>query len=245
MWEFSLQLKDEKICSLIYNNLQPQLLHYKGIITKFDNSILFAYTQNKAQFIIKNEIIRYIILEYKKDFFSNKLKDVALEEHKKQALIKVLSMFDNSFDTLFIASELNIKNKLILDSFIAFQLKDLLNKWNEIVSLILNNSFYLFCSGTYNELLKFLLNTLDTKWNEVNVIINQNEVSIFDKDFKNCLLKNTDNIVLLTELIGFSPKIINIYCKNYVDNPVFQCILDIFQDRVKIKTISNNKKVDK
>ncbi len=242
MWEFSLQLKNNETCDFIYNILQPQLLHYKGIITKFDSSILFAYTQKKAQHIIKNEIIKYIIIKYKKNYFANKLKDVNLEEHKKQALIKVLSMFDNNFDTLFIASELQLNSTLVLDSFIKFQLNELLNKWNEIVELILNNSFYLFCSGTYNELLKFLLNTLDTKWNEVNVIINDDDISIFDKDFKNCLLKNTDNVVLLTELIGFSPEIINIYCKNVVDNPVFQSILDIFEDKVIIKTYSKLKK---
>ena len=224
------------------SNLYFMQIENKDLNYKFDNSILFAYSQKKAQYIIKNEIIKYIIIDYKKEYFANRLKDVNLEEHKKLALIKVLSMFDNNFDTLFVASELQLNEKLVLDSFIKFQLKDLLNKWNEIVELILNNSFYLFCSGTYNELLKFLLNTLDSKWNEVNVIINENDISIFDKDFKNCLLKNTDNVVLLTELIGFSPKIINLYCKNYVDNPVFQSIIDIFEDRVKIKSISNNKK---
>ncbi len=241
MWEFCLQLNNEKLCDKFYNSLSKDLKNYRGVITKHNNNLLFAYSQKKARNLIKTEIVKYIILNYKVKYFENKLKYVELSDIKKNALIKVLSMFDNKFDTLFITSELEIGKELVLESFIRFSLKDLLNKWDEIVSLILNNSFYLFCSGTYNELLKFLVNTIDTKWAEVNVVIKNDEIVIFDKGFKNCLIKNSDNIIILTELIGFSPDIINIYCNNVVDCPAFTSIIDIFQDKVKIKPLSSIK----
>ena len=242
MWEFCLQLENQHQCDMFFSELQQQLKNYKGVITRLENSILFAYTQSQVKHIIKTHIVKYIIFDYKKKYFSEKLKNVDLSEVKKQALIKVLSLFDNNFDALFITAELVIKDKLILESFIRFSLKDLLSKWDEIVALILNNSFYLFCSGTYNELLKFLLNTLDTKWAEVNIVIKDNELTVFDKTFKQCLIKNSDNVVILTELIGFSPQVINIYCNEIVDSPVFNSILDIFQERVKIKPLTNIKK---
>lgn len=238
MWEFCLQLNNEKICNDFFNVLNNLLKNYKGVITKHNNNILFAYTQNKVKSIIKTEIVKYIILNYKVKYFEFKLKNIELDEIKKNALIKVLSMFDNKFDTLFVTTELEINKELVLESFIRFSLKDLLNKWDEIVSLILNNSFYLFCSGTYNELLKFLVNTIDTKWTEVNIIIKNDEIVVFDKNFKHCLIKNSDNIIVLTELIGFSPNIINIYCNNVIDCPVFTPILDIFQEKVNIKPLS-------
>ena len=239
MWQFCLQLNNEIICEEFYLTFKQALKNFKGVVTKYNTNILFAYNHHKVKNIIKTEIVKYIILKFKVSYFENKLKNVQLNDIKKNALIKVLSMFDNKFDTLFVTSELEIDNELVLESFIRFSLKDLLNKWDEIVALILNNSFYLFCSGTYNELLKFLVNTIDTKWAEVNVIINNEEIIVFDKAFKHCLIKNTDNIIVLTELIGFSPNTINIYCNNVVDCPAFSSILDIFQEKVKIKPLSS------
>ena len=238
MWEFSLQLHNQELCNDFYDIFEKQLKKYKGVVTKFYNSILFAFSQEKVKDIIKTEIVKYILFKYKKEYFDEKLKNIKLSDLKKQALIKVLSLFDNRFDALFIAAELKVKGTLILESFIRFSIKDLLSKWDEIVSLIVNNSFYLFCSSTYNELLKFLLNTLDTKWSEVNLIIDNDELTIFDKNFDRCLIKNADNLVILTELIGFSPEIINIYCNNVVDCPLFNSIIDIFQDKVIIKPLS-------
>lgn len=238
MWEFSLVLEDNNEAKKFFNECKKVLKKHKGVITIFNNEVLFAFKSKMAKNLISETIVYYVLTNYKMKYFTQKLNAVELSDIKRDALIKVLTMFDNEFDIILLTDELKINSFLMLDSFMKFQMKYLIKKWNEIINLIVDNSTYLFCSQSYNDLLKFLVNTLDSKQKEVNVVFKEDKLFVFDRTFKNCLIKNSDSRIILTELIGFSPQKINIYCSNIVDNPIFNLILDIFQEKVKI--ISNN-----
>ncbi|MCL2177568.1 MAG: putative sporulation protein YtxC [Firmicutes bacterium] len=225
---------------------------------------LLVYGSDKTNAVllklIKEAIADVCCTFYKYNFLSSKLNLQAKSSLEKATFLKALICFDRDGDIEEINKLLKVteKDTLQLDAFINFKLKELKNRWLDIIQLTNENIRYLSCPDTFTELLKYLINTNKAKHDEVHIVQKEDRVFVCDSKLNSLTEGQTISGYVLGEinnyycngerkdalkisdfegnvimsLINLSPKKIVIHENALVSNREYKMIKNLFLDRI-------------
>lgn len=221
MWEFSLSVSADKcqVAKYIYNSVKSLSSDLNPIITSYEHngmvSVIFAcdnFFKAKLKFFIMNSVVFSICTFFKEEYLTKKLKTPNKSSIENYTFKKALVNFDRETDRFIIGKQLILEQNLNLDSFFHFKLKNLKEKWDELVNIANDNSTYFLAEDSFLELLKFLIDNIEYETAEVNVVCNNGQLFLFDSNFEIIDDKLSFNCYdLVDNLLKLSPRKINWY----------------------------------
>ncbi len=245
MWEFSLNLSNEELAKYLLSNIKVIVKQTGGVVTSHKENgytrILIGVNEVSREQLEKtlSRFITEVICTYYKSSFLDKF--LFLPQHDKMGVLafkKALLNFDRETDYYIIQKNLSFESDLYLESFYEFKLKNLKNKWTELVALANENRDYLISADAFNDLLKFLVDNLDICEDEVNIIEDEEGYKIFLEmqngergQYQN---KTFNDEGLISSIIDLSPQKINLYC-NAVNNTT-SLLERLYEQRIVVKT---------
>ncbi len=241
MFEVTISDQFSNFCSMrnLTKNIINEVSNCKGLyvheLVNGREKLSIAVNDKFTEFIrsrIKDEIVEYFSVEYKYRYFTENLKIPFLDEVSKSAFYSALAVFDKDTDKKYVYDNLCLANELYLDSFFNFRLPLLVDRWAEIVQLVIDNVIQLAPNKGLIEMMKFLLKSSPVECDEVYVKIVNTGAMIFNaRNEVQFFFQNDSNMLssLIHQLITLLPKTI-VVCSNQLE-----CLSPIFEDRIKQK----------
>lgn len=223
MFEFTISISQHyRIFDKLYVSLENKLKCVDALIVrhKFGKkySICIACSNKFAKMgkaIIEESLINFIIFDYKKLFFENALsKFVSIKDYIEK-LVSALIHFESDIDKLLVVENLdNHANEIVVDSLITFRLASLIDRWNDILKIIISNIEMLIANNSIGELLKYFE---QNNSNDIELHLTENNIKICTKTKDNDLIfdyseQDLQNVVV--ELISLSPDKIIVFDKH-------------------------------
>lgn len=252
MWEFCINMSDKNIESSkkIYLALKDFCKEYGGIVTTYERcgkiSILVSADscdENRIKHYILNLISDIICDDYKLAYLKENLSLPNLDSISKNAFMQALLSFDKEEDKFLVQKQLVLNESIDVEAFYYFKMAMLRNKWKELVQIANDNKAYLSSNETLVELLKFLVNNLELKNETINLMLDNNKVCFYDINFK--LLKENNaeekeiDSTIISNLISFAPKYVNVYCQDNFSNSLIKLLKQIFENRINFLSKEN------
>ncbi|MDD4211509.1 MAG: sporulation protein YtxC [Clostridia bacterium] len=247
MWELTILFSK---CDEIFINTLKKLLLKSFKNSKFICTTLDEKTQTKLLVACENSqktklkkildevLSELFVTDYKERYLKSNLTLTNIDEISLKAFIKALVCFDKEYDKNFVIQKLNYSGTLYIQSFFAFKLKSLKQKWKDICELTNDNSMFLKTEGIFLELLKFLIKNLKIKEKTVNIIYKNNTYKFLDENNKKIKLQNELNeeeeIFLITNLITLNPKAINLYCDSSIKVKTLNLLNELFGSKITL-----------
>ncbi|MBE7082919.1 MAG: hypothetical protein E7378_04550 [Clostridiales bacterium] len=245
MWEFCINLTDENIAlsKKIYISLKQFCKQYGGIVTTYERcgciSILVSANKCDAERIkhfVQNLIGDIICEDFKLKYLQENLSLSNLDTVSKNAFLQALLSFDKESDKYVVQKFLELNNSIDVEAFYFFKMSPLREKWKELVQIANDNKAYLSSNETLVELLKFLVDNLEVKNESVNLIKEEGKLFFYDTNFN---LLNENNLqdkdidsTIISKLISYAPKHVNIYCKDSFNSGLINLLKQIFDKRI-------------
>lgn len=253
MWELSINIgeKNVKTAKKIYTTLKEFCKNYGGIVTTYERlgtiSILISCNkcdENRIKHFIENLIADVIVEDYKLAYLNENLVLPNLDEISKTAFIQALLNFDKDADKYIAQKFLTLDSSIDVDAFFYFKLPSLKAKWKELVQIANDNKGYLSSNETLVELLKFLVDNLEIKNGEITILEDNGEIGFYDEN-KNLIKKNNINdkdidSTIISSLISFAPKIVNVYSSDNFNENLIKLLKQIFDKRINILSAEEN-----
>ena len=234
-----------KDISFIIEKLRPHFKAIKGIMVceEIDGReklglAVFEDKKDLALSYIFDAVSEAIIRDYKEEYFTKNLKINSANKLDVATFIKTLVMFDKASDKDIIKSHLKPSDEILIDSLYNFRLWELNNRWQDICSLVTENSGYLLMSGSFLDLMRFLIMTSETEMSEVHVHYGNGNIFAQSAEGKEVFnLKYTEDddskINVLSELIGLAPEKIVLY-NDINDRELSSYIVSLFDGKVSV-----------
>lgn len=254
MWEFCINISDKNILisKKIYLALKDFCKEYNGIVTTYEHcgnvSILISAEncdENRYKHFLANLISEVICEDFKSQYLQENLSLPNLDEISKKAFEQALLSFDKETDKYIVQKYLSLENNsLDIEAFYYFKLLPLKEKWKELVQIANDNKAYLSSNEMLVELLRFLVDNLELKNESINLIQKNGKVGFYDMNFN--LLKENDlqekdiDSTIISELIAFAPKYVNIYDADNFNNNLIRLLKQIFDRRINFLNIGEN-----
>lgn len=253
MFEFQISVSkaNQRVLEQIFQDLKQSTKGIDVVLTTFEDksccNIVLACQEierPRVCFLISDAISDAISTFFKLEFIQQNVRIPIKDEVSFQAFIKALVSFDRETDKYIVSRALKIEDAVNLESFFMFKLKQLRQKWLEVIKLANDNAAFLLCNETFLDLLKFLIENIEISTGTINVVKKGSCFQICDENFneiskENCLLSRLEespnsDVNLVTSLIALSPKKINVYCSPFENNNALTLISQIFENRVSI-----------
>ncbi len=252
MWEFCINLSDKNILvsKKIYLSIKEFCKEYNGFVTTYERcgniSILVSADncdENRYKHFICNLISDVICEDFKLKFLEENLSLPNLDAISKNAFLQALLSFDREADKYIVQKLLNLENSIDVEAFYFFKLGVLKDKWKELVQIANDNKAYLSSNETLVELLKFLVNNLELKNETINMLQDDGKVMFYDTNFNllkenNILDKDIDSTII-SNLIAFAPKYVNIYCGENFNSNLISLLKQIFDNRINFLNLDS------
>lgn len=252
MWEFCINLSDKNInaSKKVYLALKDFCKEYNGIVTTYErcSSISILVTaencdETRYKHFISNLISDVICEDFKLKYLEENLSLPNLDTISKNAFLQALLSFDKESDKYLIQKYIVLEKSIDVEAFYFFRLSALREKWKELVQIANDNKAYLSSNETLVELLKFLVNNLELKNDTINLMQDNGKVCFYDTNFN--LLKVNDlnekdiDSTIISNLIAFAPKYVNIYCRETFNGNLIKLLKQIFDKRINFLDFDN------
>ena len=252
MWEFCVNLSDKNMLASkkIYLALKDFCKEYNGIVTTYERcgniSILVSAEkcdENRYKHFLINLISEIICEDFKLKYLEENLSLPNLDEISQKAFMQALLSFDKETDKYIVQKYLELDNSIDVEAFYFFKLLPLKEKWKELVQIANDNKTYLSSNETLVELLKFLVDNLELKNESISLIQKDGKIGFYDINFN--LLKENDlkekdiDSTIISNLIAFAPKYVNIYCGDNFNNNLIRLLKQIFDKRINFLNVDN------
>lgn len=246
MWEYSLNIKNENraLAGFVYSSMSKFVGNNRGVVTRNEENgyikILIAvksYFVEQTKSSVASLIVDAVCYNFKELFLDKFLNLSGLDEMGRGAFKKALLNFDKETDRFMVKRALFLEGEMYLESFFDFRLKNLQNKWQELVDLSNENREFLLTSESFIDLLKFLVDNLDICEDEISIFKENGEYKIYAKGHSEPISPlNEENIV--SSVIDLSPQRINLYFKER--SKAISLLEKIFEERITINKLSFN-----
>ncbi|MBQ7884471.1 MAG: hypothetical protein IJ318_00035 [Clostridia bacterium] len=252
MWEFCVNLSDKNILASkkIYLALKDFCKVYNGLVTTYERcgniSVLVSAEkcdENRFKHFLANLISEIICEDFKLKYLEENLILPNLDEISKNAFMQALVSFDKETDKYIVQKFLELNHSLDIEAFYFFKLSALREKWKELVKIANDNKAYLSSNETLVELLRFLVDNLELKNETVNLVQKEEKICFYDVNF-NLLKENSINdkdidSTIISNLIAFAPKYVNIYCGDSFNSNLVRLLKQIFDKRINFLNVDN------
>lgn len=247
MFEFSIALSEQYSLSAkrLYKEIKHSASSFGAVITSYsENGKIFIVVaceeieKPRISFFICDAIADVITTDFKMEFINRNLHLPIHNQLNLDALKKALVVFDRETDRYIVTHNLKLNENFFVESFYEFRLKQLRNKWQELIKLANENASYLLCNDTFIDLLKFLIENIEISTSCINVVKENDNFKICDENFNEIEqeyeLKDNNEAFLITSIINLAPKRINIYCDDSENSSALTLISQVFANRVYI-----------
>lgn len=247
MWEFCIAFDDETQAQNFRKSISADIKQIQGVATVLVSTcfakVLIAVpneVKTKVKDLLVEKIAESILVYYKKNYILSKLNFDVCHSTRMQVFLKALVVFDSDTDKEIIIERIDLKNDIVVKSFVDFRLTFLKRKWDELVSLANDNAMYLVSEDTFGELIKFLISNLEYRCYAVNVFSKKNCYLLCDtqgnviNDF--LIEKNIvyDDNMLITSLVALNPEKIIVHCNSFVKDKLLKTLYEFFSNRLEI-----------
>jgi len=244
MFEYSASIGcNFDIFNHLYIDLKTKLKAYNAFIIVHNDtqkhSICVAIDNKHAKTcraIVEESIVNFIIFDYKKYYLKRIICQHRISNNIDK-LIDALSRFESNVDRQIVISNMPPNAKeIVIDSFFAFKLGALIERWRDIATIICNNFEMLACEKSFDELLQYFK---QSNTNVVNIHMDDNNVKISSEQCDSDLVygySNEDLQNFVAEVISISPEKIVIYSSQ----KHFDLIAKILPEYLLTRTIRAN-----
>jgi len=246
MWEFSLYFNRSLLpyfenFKIWLKTLLKNEINCVAIGTfKDDFVLMMAFdkkTYNSKILAIKKAIANIICMHYKPSNITSKIDNFNLSNKGNIFLLYVLYCMDIKSDIAEIVSRLSLIEELYLNSFVHFKLTDIEKRWQDVGSLINQNSLFLVDDAIKKELMQFLMNGIKSDKKCLKLLLKSGEIKIFDDgkivEKQKSFLGRTDADNTLFTLIYEFPEKIEIEGYKKFSVHFISDLYQVFGDRVK------------
>ena len=188
--------------------------------------------QDKMKSIILAVVTEVVCTKYKADFLNRYLSFPLQDETSSLAFKRALLNFDRETDRYIVKRALTLTDSLYIESFYAFKLRPLQEKWEELVSLSNDNQDFLVCKESFIDLLKFLVDNLEICEDEISVFKEQDGYRIASKEKSFYSNKIISEERVVSSVIDLSPQRINLYFNE--TSYAITLLQRIFEERITI-----------
>lgn len=247
MWEVSICFESPKMAEYFASKINLVIKSCKGISACItlngQNCVLIAVPKDKEEFareFVKQKIAECILFFYKKDYIVSKLNFEKPKTTYMNVFLQTLVCFDGEADKHFIEQCLDFDNRVFVDAVVAFKLKFLKKKWEELVSLANENVMYFLSEDSLLELIKFLISNLEHRCYAVNVFSKSDCYFLCDlqgKRIDDFMLEKQgiyEDGNLLTILVALNPEKIIVHCNKFVKDKLLRNLFSLFPNRIEI-----------
>lgn len=247
MWEVSICFESPKMAEYFASKINLVIKSCKGISACItlngQNCVLVAVPKDKEEFardFVKQKIAECILFFYKKDYIVSKLNFEKPKTTYMNVFLQTLVCFDGEADKHFIEQCLDFGNRVFVDAVVAFKLKFLKKKWEELVSLANENVMYFLSEDSLLELIKFLISNLEHRCYAVNVFSKSNCYFLCDlqgKRIDDFMLEKQgiyEDGSLLSTLVALNPEKIIVHCNKFVKDKLLRNLFSLFPNRIEI-----------
>ncbi len=217
--------------SLLHNKVRDKGGIFSTLV--MDKDIYFLIASNKNEDLILEDITQTIInsiKSFKTSFVKEHINFKTKNKMKLSALVKALVNFDMGSDAKVIRYKLLLKNELNLYSFYRFRLKDLVDKWSQLVDITNQNVGFLGFDETYIDIIRFLVDGISVG-EELKAFMQDKVVSFYNKNDELLKEYSFDMERFFDELISHNPSKLTIHG---FSGDVNEFLMQLFADRVKI-----------
>ena len=143
---FSVENANENLLKYMYKRLELSVNKVGGIGT-------YLHEQHRSRFALAcNDLFASAIREESKSYlldvlalgFKNKYIRDRLQIQNNNlffnTLVNTMCIFDNQFDKNIIKKRIEIEGEICIDGYYNFRMRDLKEKWDELVSVVNNNN---------------------------------------------------------------------------------------------------------
>lgn len=239
MWEITIKSKP---------NYKDSVLYIKDmLISQFNKRVIVGQynaewccisigTEDKYKTQVWDYLKRLLCdvfcTHFKAEFLHNNITFIQKDNPYFNAFIKVYTYFDLELEHSICYRLIDYTSTIILESYFAFKLSVLKNKWKDLCAITNNNSSVFLSSETFLSLLKFLIDNLNYKLDSVVVSVDDNCISYIDSLNNQVLVElDKNDVKVICTLIELSPKQILLHDKSY--SSLKRLILQLFDGRVK------------
>ena len=247
MWEVSICFESPKMAEYFASKINLVIKSCKGISACItlngQNCVLIAVPKDKEEFareFVKQKIAECILFFYKKDYIVSKLNFEKPKTTYMNVFLQTLVCFDGEADKHFIEQCLDFDDRIFVDAVVAFKLKFLKKKWEELVSLANENVMYFLSEDSLLELIKFLISNLEHRCYAVNVFSKSDCYFLCDlqgKRIDDFMLEKQgiyEDGNLLTILVALNPEKIIVHCNKFVKDKLLRNLFSLFPNRIEI-----------
>ncbi len=247
MWEFCICFDSLKMAEYFANKVNLVIKSCKGISACVSmngrSNVLVAVPKEKTEFakaFVKEKIAECILFFYKKDFIVSNLNFEKPNTPYMNVFLQTLVCFDGETDKHFIEQCLDFDERIFVDAVVAFRLKFLKKKWEELVNLANENVMYLLSEDSFLEFIKFLISNLEHRCYAVNVFSKGDCYFLCDlqgKKIEDFMLEKQriyEDCSLLTTLVALNPEKIIVHCNKFVKDKLLRNLLSLFPNRIEI-----------
>ncbi len=181
--------------------------------------------QNFVSVILAENIVNI----YKTKMFSN-LINIKGKLSFDNALINLLIRFEIDNDYAFVFNRLDVTKNVVVKSFFDFRCGILKSKWLELIYLTNSNIQFLYNTDVAVEFMSYLLNNISCS-GRVNVKFVNDCYELTTTKQKICV---TTADGLISNLLLLTPKQINIYCVDNIENATFNLMYKLFNKRINL-----------
>ncbi|MBQ8908879.1 MAG: hypothetical protein IJY90_01115 [Clostridia bacterium] len=250
MWEFSLNFKSEnfEIAKYVHNTLK-ELAKWMFVTSSENNgtiSVLVAVEddhQDKTKSMLCGIVTEIVCTKFKADYLNRHLALPMQDEVGLHAFKKALLNFDRETDKYLVKRALTFSGSLYIESFYAFKLRPLQEKWEELVRLSNENRDYLISRESFIDLLKFLVDNLDICEDEIGILKEEEGYRIINCDNSFYTNKIISEEKVLSSVIDLSPQKIKLYFQD--GSYAINLLQRVFEERVVVNNEKNNIKTFK
>ena len=195
MWQFSLYFGKEIFYYIksLYDDLKKVCTDEKcciRIFAKDDNFVLLlALPKNiyeKQILKIKKCIIQSILLYYKPKIIIDGINNFSTENISNRIMMDILCSFDIESEKKLIFNKLSLCDKLYLSSFVQFSLVELTKNWQQMASLINQNSKFLNDEYVKFDLMRFLMTGIAQTAQKIEISCQKNNYIVLLDNKKFC-----------------------------------------------------------
>ena len=247
MWEVSICFESPKMAEYFASKINMVIKSCKGISACItlngQNCVLIAVPKDKEEFareFVKQKIAECILFFYKKDYIVSKLNFEKPKTTYMNVFLQTLVCFDGEADKHFIEQCLDFDDRIFVDAVVAFKLKFLKKKWEELVSLANENVMYFLSEDSLLELIKFLISNLEHRCYAVNVFSKSDCYFLCDlqgKRIDDFMLEKQgiyEDGSLLSTLVALNPEKIIVHCNKFVKDKLLRKLFSLFPNRIEI-----------
>ena len=173
------------LLDFVKGQVTPCLKQIDGIYSELDERFRSCYAvacSDTYRFQVQrklNEAVSQALSLGYKNIFVRKLLGIGYDSFYKNVLVNVICVFDNDYDKQLVSKLVEVEQNICIDGYYNFRLRDVKQKWSDVIKLLSENLYVLSDNGLIIEFLQYLLESTPSKVKTLSVSFEENTFTLY------------------------------------------------------------------